>query len=418
VAVDANGNAFITGYYAQNASFGQTSPGETSVATAGGYNLFVAKYNSAGLLGWVRTPLAADDIYGSGIAVDPGGNVVVVGSYYQDSATSDLFVAKFGPDGSLLWVQAEGGLDDDQGTKAAVDSNGNIFITGFFTGDAYFGTDNLVYGNDATEMFVAKYDADGALMWVEASFSNEAQGSDIAVDSAGNCLVTGYFRDYADFGTHELYSDGFFDLFLAKYSPDGDALWAANTETEVGINATGIALDETDNVYLTGSFAGDVSFGKTTLTNDYIFNQFVAGYDSSGNVLFARSVGTQGELTGYAIAVDSGGSLIVVGQLKERALVGSDELLSSGDSDVFVAKLLVSEDGGEKVGFTSFRRLQDGSFQLEFKLDACSGWRLQTSTDLVSWSTLQTYDVQSGFRIFIDQDARNFPQRFYRLATP
>jgi len=413
VAVDSSGNAFITGYYGQNAIFEQTT-----VATAAGYNLFVAKYNSAGLLNWVRTPLIADDIYGSGIAVDPTGKVVVVGTYFQTSDTSDAFVARLNSDGTLQWVQVAGGLDDDQGAKVAVDLNGNIFITGFFTDEANFGINNVVYGNDTTEMFVAKYNVNGTLVWVEASVSDEAQGADIAVDSEGNCLVTGYFRDYADFGTHELYSDGFFDLFLTKYSPDGDALWANNTETEVGINGAGIALDEADNIYLTGSFAGDVTFGQTTLTNDYIFNLFVAGYDSSGNVLFARSAGTEGELTGYGIAVGPGGGLIVAGRLEGRALVGSDDLLSQGSSDAFIAKLPISLDGGAKVGFTAYRHLQDRSFQLEFNLDACSTWRLETSSDLKSWSTLQTYEAHSGFQIFIDRDARNFPRRFYRLMKP
>ncbi len=413
VAVDPGGNAFITGYYLQNASFGQTT-----ITNTGGYDLFVAKYNSAGQLDWVRNPLAADDIYGSGIALDPAGNVVVVGSFFLNSATSDMFVARLSSNGTLQWVQSAGGLDDDQGSKVAVDPNGNIFITGFFTDEAFFGAGEILYGNTTTEMFVAKYDVAGALVWVEASASQEAQGADIAVDPAGNCYVTGYFEEYADFGTQALDSDGFFDLFLAKYSSDGDALWATNSGTEVGINAVGMALDGAGNIYLAGSFVGDVTLGRTTLNNDYISNLFVAGYDSAGNALFARSAGTEGELAGFAIAVDPGGGLIVAGRLEGRALVGSDDLLSLGSGDAFIAKLSISWDGGAKVGFTSYRHLPDKSFQLDFNLDACSTWRLQTSPDLKSWSTLQTYEARSGFHIFIDKDAKDYPSRFYRLVAP
>ncbi len=266
-------------------------------------------------------------------------------------------------------------------------------------------------------MFVAKYDVNGFFEWAKSAISDEAQGSDIAIDSAGNCFVTGYFRVASTFGTTTLESDGFFDLFLAKYDPDGELLWARNSGTSVAINAAGIALDAGGNAYLTGSFVGNVTLGQTTLINDDVFNLFVAGYDPLGSVFFARSAGTEGELSSYSIAVDPGGSLIVAGQLKGRALVGSDDLLSLGDSDVFVAKLSISPEGGS-VGFTSYGRLQDGSFQLGFNLDACSTWRLQSSTDLKFWSTLQTYGAQSGFQIYIDRDAKNFPRRFYRLAAP
>ena len=230
--------------------------------------------------------------------------------------------------------------------------------------------------------------------------------------------VTGYFRVSTTLGTQTLASSGFFDLFLAKFDSDGDLLWANNSGTKDAINAAGMALDAEGNIYLTGSFLGNVTLGQTLLTNDDVFNLFVAGYDPSGNVLFARSAGTEGELTGYAVAVDPGGSLIVAGQLKGRALVGSNDLLSLGDSDVFISKLSISRDGGGTAGFTSYGRLPDGSFQLEFNLDACSTWRLQTSSDMTSWTTLQTYGAQSGFSIYIDRDAKDFPHRFYRLLAP
>jgi hypothetical protein len=423
VSVDTSGNAFITGYYVKTAKFGQST-----VANAGGFDLFVAKYTSAGQLSWVRNTPDANNVYGSGITVDPTGNVVVVGSFAYDlnwgdetfpnSATYDVVVARFTAGGTLEWVQTAGGPDNDQGSKVAVDLDGNVFITGFFTGEAYFSEEDILLGNESTEMFIAKYDVDGFLEWVEAAQSQEAQGADIAVDQTGNCYVTGYFRVSTTLETKTLTSSGFFDLFLAKFDSDGGLLWATNSGTKDAINAAGIALDEGGNIYLTGSFLGNVTLGQTILTNDDVFNLFVAGYDPSGNVLFARGAGTQGELSGYAIAVDSGGSLIVTGQLKGRALVGSNDLLSLGDSDVFVSKLSLSQEGGVTVGITSYGRLSDGSFQLGFNLDGCSTWLLQSSSDLTSWITLQTYGAQSGFNLYIDRDAKDFRHRFYRLLAP
>ena len=422
VAVDTSGNAFITGYYVQAAVFGQAS-----VTNTGGFDLFLAKYNSAGLLSWVRNTPSGNNIYGSGITLDPSGNIAVVGSFaynltwggqtFQNSVTYDLFVARFTPDGIFQWVQTAGGIYEDQGTKVATDSDGNIFITGSFTDVAWFG-EEVLFGNESIEMFVAKYDANGLLVWAQAAESDEALGNDIAVDAAGNCFVTGYFRVSSTFGTETLDSDGYFDLFLTKFDSDGDVIWATNTETNDAIAASGIALDDEGNIYVTGSFVGDVTLGRTTLSNDYIFDLFIAAYDETGNALFFRGAGTEGELTSSGIAVDPGGSLIVAGQLKGRAVVGSDDLLSIGDSDVFVAKLSISQNGGAKAGFTSYRRRQDGAFHLEFNLDACSTWRLQASPDLKEWRTLQTYEAASSFQVFIDQEAKDLPRRFYRLMAP
>ncbi|MEO8615629.1 MAG: hypothetical protein ABI600_10835, partial [Luteolibacter sp.] len=161
------------------------------------------------------------------------------------------------------------------------------------------------------------------------------------------------------------------------------------------------------------------TLGKTTLSNSGdVFSMFVAGYDSTGKVLFARGAGTPGQVSGYSVAVDSGGNLIVAGQLTDMAQVGHDSLLSQGSSDAFVAKLFISWDGGNTLGFTSYNRLPNGSFQLDFNLCGCSTWRLQTSSDLKSWSDLQSYGAQSGIKTFIDQDAKYYPRRFYRLVSP
>jgi len=423
VAVDTNGNSFITGYYVKAAEFG-----DASVFNTGGFDLFVAKYNSAGALAWVRSTPNGNNVYGSGISLDGSGNILITGSFvydlnwggetYENSETYDLFVARFTPNGALDWLNVAGGVDNDQGIKVAADASGNAFVTGFFTGVAFFGDDEILVSTGTTETFVAKFDSDGALEWVKETQSQEAQGADIAVDKTGNCYVTGYFRTSTEIGTNTLASSGFFDLFLAKFDGDGELLWATNSGTTDAINAAGIALDAEGNVYLTGSFLGNVTLGQTTLTNDDVFNLFVASYDPSGNVLFLRGAGSSGELTGYAIAVDLAGNLILAGQLKGRALVGFNDLSSQGDADVFVAKLSIARSGGVAIEFASYGRLQDGSFQLGFNVDSCSSYRLQASFDLVSWVTLQTYEAQSGFINYIDLEARNYPYRFYRLLSP
>ena len=179
---------------------------------------------------------------GSGIATDPRGNSYVTGQFFGtatlgagdnetelDSAGSfDVFVAKYGPDGTLLWAtSAGGGSDTDQGFGIASDARGNSYVTGAFIETATFGA-----GDNETELtsagdidvFVAKYAPDGTLLWAtSAGGSDFDQGHGIATDPRGNTYVTGWFLGTATFGTGdnetELDSAGGFDVFVAKYRP-------------------------------------------------------------------------------------------------------------------------------------------------------------------------------------------------------
>ncbi len=217
-------------------------------------DIFVAKFSSDGALLWAKQAGGAAYDGGLGIALDPTGNSLVTG-WFTDSATfgagepnetrltavgsedafvanDDVFVAKYAPDGSLLWAKQASG--HGVGVGVAVDADGNGLVTGGFSGSVTFGAGEpnetllLTWGD--SDIFVAKYAADGSLLWAKQAGSTPATAevgdgaSRIAVDADGNGLVTGWFRGWAIFGAGEpnetaLTAVGGVDIFAAKFAP-------------------------------------------------------------------------------------------------------------------------------------------------------------------------------------------------------
>jgi hypothetical protein len=234
----------VTGRFAGTATFGAGDDNQTMLTTAGGLDVFVAKYAHDGTLLWATSAGGSSVDEVAGIATDPRGNSYVTGRFegtatfgagednrtvLNSAGSFDVFVAKYAPDGTLLWATTAGGSDFDQGLGIATDPRGNSYVTGLFAGTATFGAgdDNQTVLTSAggSDVFVAKYAPDGTLLWATtAGGSSVDEGYGIATDPRGNSYVTGWFRGTATFGAGEDYQTvlttaGSFDVFVAKYRP-------------------------------------------------------------------------------------------------------------------------------------------------------------------------------------------------------
>jgi len=233
---------------------------------------------------------------GRGIAVDPGGNTLVTGVFtgknasfgstlLTSSSLEDVFVAKHDSGGKVLWAKRAGGVGGDGGNGIAVDDEGNSYVTGFFSGTASFGSVVLT-GSGGTDIFVAKYDAGGAVVWVQkAGGAASEQGRGIAVDHEGNCYVTGFFSGNCSFSGQELIGSGSApEIFVAKYGPVGNLLWARKAGGSAVDQGQAIAVDHAGGSYVTGFVQGAVTFGGIVLPGPIIGNDvFVAKYNSKGD---------------------------------------------------------------------------------------------------------------------------------------
>jgi hypothetical protein len=354
IAIDSSGNSYVTGYFHSTASFGNIT-----LTSSGSYDIFVAKLDSNGNWLWAKKAGGTSDDYGYSITIDFSGNSYVTGYFYStasfgtttltSSGDCDIFVAKMDSSGNWLGANQAGGTGEDYGFSIAIDSSGNSYVTGYFQGIAYFGTTTLT-SSGGDDIFVATLNNGGNWQWAQkAGGTSPDYGYGIAIDSSGNSYVTGYFYSTASFGTTTLTSSGNYDIFVAKLDSDGNWLWAnqaGGTSWDYGL---GIAIDSSGNSYVTGYFQGTASFGTTTITSSGNYDIFVAKLDSDGSWLGANQAGGTGRDDARSIATDSSGNCYVTGLFEETASFGNIIFESSGNYDIFVAKAYIPYDSNDIV---------------------------------------------------------------------
>ena len=349
IAVDANGNSYVTGYFSGSANFGTTTLTSSSEYYT---EIYVAKLDINGNWLWANKAGGTGWDYGYGIAVDANGNSYVTGAFAESaifgtttltsSGGSDIFVAKLDSSGNWLWAKQAGGTDYDDGYGIVVDINGNSYVTGiFYSSNCSFGSTTLT-SSGGSDIFVAKLDINGNWLWAkQAGGTSGDSGNGIAVDANGNSYITGGFKESATFGTTTLTSSGYYDydIFVTKLDIDGNWLWAKQAGGTGDEGSNSIAVDANGNSYITSGFEESVNFGTTTLTSSGYLDIFVAKIDHNGNWLWAKQAGGAIDDCGYGIAVDANGNSYVTGFFMESANFGTTTLTSSGDRDIFVAKL-------------------------------------------------------------------------------
>lgn len=275
----------------------------------------------------------ADNLYVTGgtFGTSTIGSVEVV-----SSGSFDMYVAKYDSDGNSLWVKKGGGTLDDQGTAIAVDDFNNVYVTGFFRGTATF--DSFTLTSSSAHLFLLKYSSDGTLLWAkQASGASPATSTpiDIDTDVSGNIFITGTMFRAVDFGGVTLTAcvTCASDVFTAKYDPSGNLLWAkkAGGSDANGDVSFGISVTPSGESYITGSYYGTASFDAVVLGNISGINNsnaFVAKYDASGNILWAK--GGSGE--GRSVSVDNASNIYATGRFGALRTFGSTSFLNKGST--------------------------------------------------------------------------------------
>lgn len=352
VAVDANGNAFVAGYFTGMATFGTNQ-----LLSAGVQDGFVAKYNAAGQVLWVRRLGGTGYDAVNAVAVDPGGNCYVAGTFEgiatfgstsltNTSAASfaDAFVAKFDAGGTNVWARRLGvAAVGDFATAVALDGAGNVFIAGQST----LATFNSVALTNLGRVFVAKYDNAGNAQWARKAGGGSAgqfdQATGLAADAAGNVYLAGVFASAtANFdGGVALANRGGFDAFLARFNAAGSLQWVQQVGGTQDDRANGVAVDSAGNAYLVGEFTGTLQLPGTNLvtaTTDQ--NLFVARFTPAGTVDWARQAGGTLQDSARAVTVDRNDNVFIAGYFSGSAVFGSDTLVSVASTfDAFLARL-------------------------------------------------------------------------------
>jgi hypothetical protein len=357
VAFDSSGNLYATGYFTGTVDFGGgplTSNGSTNP------DVFLIKYSSTGVFVWSKRIGGIYTDAGTGVAVDSGNNVIVVGTVnglstgttvdFGGGAVSifrdlNIFVAKYNSAGTYQWAKTYGsssGGTNNNPYAVAVDSSSNIAVTGSFQNTIDFGTGPIAASGFSTDAFAFKLSAAaGATVWARGmSSSTNENGRGVAFDPNGNTIVDGFFTGAVDFGCGALTSAGGDDIFVAKYNSAGVCQWSKRFGDPSHQDAFAVTVDLSSNIILTGQFAGTFNFGggsNLVNTNFLSTDIFLAKLDSSGNYVWSQQFGAINTDRGSAVTVDSSGNVTFTGFFLGTVNFGGGAVTSSGGLNTFLA---------------------------------------------------------------------------------
>ena len=368
IGTDSSGNVYISGYYNTSADFDQITLTNNNASGTNKEN-FVAKLDSNGNVLWAipggnQSGGCCDD-RALGMHVTPGGDVFITGtfwsSYYlgvrgapgtidvpgsQRNAHDNSLLAKIDTDGNPQWVIGFGGDNtsggcswpiydaDDHSYDVKVDSDGFIYVTGFFSGyDADFDgftITNPEWGNDCQPMgYIGKLDSNGTWLWVDKfdgiKDQRGSRDNRLAIDQFSNIYVVGGFQDrgpnqVANFGPFSLNSNGEWDAFIFKMDKEGNWLWAEGIGSNKTDRANSIAIDICDDIYITGEyrnpmvFAGaNASNGSDTLSHKQKRDVFIAKMNNQGEWKWAKRARSSSTDKPYQMSVDRNKQVFLCG---------------------------------------------------------------------------------------------------------
>jgi hypothetical protein len=351
VAVDALGNAYLVGNFASS----EIIFGSDTLSRVGSYDIFLAKYDASGYALWAKSVGGMGLDEANSVTVDALGNIYLAGTFrgrtitfdsitltnIDSSNTTDIFLAKFATNGNVIWAKSVGGTGLDQANSVAVDALGNVNMVGYFKGDTIsFDTTTFSTTLNTYGLFLVKYDANGNVLWAKSA-DGEGQANSVTVDASGNIYLAGDFSSaILTFDSINLTntngSGNSGDIFLVKYDTSGNILWAKSAGGTGEDDAYSVAVDALENTYLTGVFGSStIIFNSTTLTNANTgnFDIFLAKYDAGGNLQWAKSGGGANQDEAFSVAVDASGNPCITGSFNSNTLSFDPTTLMNTDTN-------------------------------------------------------------------------------------
>jgi hypothetical protein len=283
--VDGSDNIYITG--------GFTSPtinfGGNSLTSNGGEDVFLVKLDNSGNHLWSKNFGGDKADKGNFVAIDGLGNVYIAGIFESASINfggntlqnaggcngnpcADIFLAKFNSSGNHIWSKRFGGTGYDNLYSIAIDKLNNVYIVGNFHSPSinFGGSDIPLTGGDWSDVYIAKFDSSGIHLWSKGFGGSYIDGAmSVAIDSSNNVYMTGWFSSSnITFGGPVFTNSGSSDIFLVKFDANGNHIWSRSFGGSGADEPYVIALDKSNNVYLSGLYtSSSISFGGNTITN-------------------------------------------------------------------------------------------------------------------------------------------------------
>lgn len=358
ISVDGSGNVYSTGNFNGPVDFDPSAA--TFSFTSTGTDNYISKLDAAGNFVWAIAMGSISNDYCYSLALDASNNVYTTGYFYgaydfdpspstYTLSSGNVFVSKYDAAGNFVWAK---GFYGGSGHSISLDASNNIYTTGRFNGvgdfDPGVGTYTLTtYG--AQDVFISKLDGSGNFVWAKSIGST---GNDYVysgtLDALGNIYCTGYFGTTMDFdpgvSSYTITPISASDIFISKLDASGSFVWAKNIGGPSGATPYSITVDQSNNIYTTGSFGGTIDFdpgaGTYTLSAGGQ-DGFVSKLDNSGNFLWAGDVCSYGTVN--AIKLDASNNIYTTGYFNSASdfdpSTSTYTIGPVGSRDIFVSKL-------------------------------------------------------------------------------
>ena len=283
--------------------------------------LAIIKYDNTGIEQWVKESKNYYRENAYDIESDSDGKIYVAGSINDTRKDyEDILLVKYDGDGIKYWSKQIGSSSYDTANSLAIDSNGNIYITGETLGSM----DGQKY-EGGSDIILIKYDNDGNRQWTkQIGTTNNDVAKSINIDSCGYVYIIGETIGFLDGQEYE----GILDMFLAKYDSNGNKQWIKQIDL---ITTKGFFIDLSNNIYVIGntrhSLDGQIIPERTV---EYTY-AFLMKYDNDGNKQWTRLLSNYPDSEIRGVSCNNKGDIYITGDLSHY--VGAD-----GVSDIFLAK--------------------------------------------------------------------------------
>lgn len=343
VTADAKGRVVAVGWFR-----GQVRFGRHALKTAGGDDLFVARLDASGHITRVTTAGGAGNERVVSHAVDRQDNVYLLGQFTDRvrlgavtlSASGDaLFLARMNPAGVISGARVLAGVL--QPARIVSSGAGVVMLAGNFNGE--FDLDGqlaAVPEGSTGGAFVARLDSKLRAEWIMPVLSTKrAQLQAAALDSQGDAVITGNFKDRAELGELSETSKGGNDIFLAKVDSLGQPQWLQSIGGTGHETSRLVLVDQFREIHVVGRISAKLKVDKKQLWWRGGSDVLTFKTDRQGRVIWAHSFGSVGHDMASAAALDGEGNLLVAANFTHEIKLGSVKLKSSGEADLMVAEI-------------------------------------------------------------------------------
>jgi len=312
-------------------------------------DILISKFDSLWTELWIKTIWSTGDDQAISLAVDTIGNIYVTGYFngtvdfwgtiLSSFGSNDIYVIKLDNNGNTQWAKQMWWTSADRWYGIGLTPDSSILVTGYFWGTATFWSITHT-SSSSSSAFATKIDNSGNIIWAtQLDGISVDEGNYITSDSEWNVIVTWFFNGDAQHWSISLINSWDSDTFVTKLAPNGDVIWANKLGGIWRDRATWVVTDTNNDIYVEWFFNNDSQHGTTLLNHAGSNDVFVTKVSSIGDIVWSIALQWWSNDTGNSIDIWPNNNIYVSGYFWWTSTHGSETITSNGNVDVFVTKI-------------------------------------------------------------------------------